>query len=190
MQKIFIKEFFKSFKNIGSIIPSSQALSQEIMKNINFKDSNVIVELGAGTGVFTDHLIKNRNKKTLLIIFENNQNFYNFLKEKYKNTENLVLLDSCASTLNEILTMLHINKIDYIISGLPFLSIPTQKRNDILKAIYTSPAKKIVLFQYTLKLSHLMNKFFQLISKKRVYLNFPPAYVLCYKNSKFKNQYA
>nr|WP_307776315.1 rRNA adenine N-6-methyltransferase family protein [uncultured Cetobacterium sp.] len=182
MNMIFIKEFFKHFKEMGSIIPSSKTLSKAMVNNIDFKNSDVIVELGAGTGEFTDEILKRKTPETKLIIFEINKNLYEYLQNKYEHVENVIVLNTCASTLNTVLKELKIDHIDYIVSGLPFLSIPDRKRNQIFQAIHNSSVKKIVLFQYTLKLVKLMDSYFVLNSKKHVFKNFPPAYVLCFDN--------
>lgn len=61
---VFFKEFLKNTKQIGSVMPSSSFLSKVIVSKINYKNVNVIVELGAGTGVFTEMLVNNLNPNT------------------------------------------------------------------------------------------------------------------------------
>ena len=53
---IFLYKFIKSPKSIGSITPSSTFLAQAMIKPINWNDARAIVELGAGTGIFTRYI--------------------------------------------------------------------------------------------------------------------------------------
>lgn len=56
---VFLKEFLKNTKQIVPIHPLSNRVSGRFDKNVN-----VIVELGAGTGVFTEMLVNNLNTNT------------------------------------------------------------------------------------------------------------------------------
>lgn len=79
---MFFIEFLKNRKQIGAILPSSNFLKKKISSKINYKTSNIIVELGAGTGIFTEDIIKNIGSDSLLIVFELNFYFYTLLKKK------------------------------------------------------------------------------------------------------------
>ena len=58
MKKIeFLKEGLKNLKTIGSVARSSKYLCKGMIKHVDFKTANVIVELGAGDGVITKHIL-------------------------------------------------------------------------------------------------------------------------------------
>lgn len=185
MIKIFFKEFLKNTKQIGAITPSSQFLSKAMVSKIDYKFANVIIELGAGTGVFTKMLINNLNPNTKLFVFEINLSLYKKLYDEYSHTNNVFIIHASAESLKRTLDFYGINNADYIVSGLPFLNFPSTLRNTIFNNIYDllNPKGKIILFQYTKFLEKEFDSFFKIKKREIVYLNFPPAYVYLLQKS-------
>ena len=72
----FIKQFFKDKKMVGAVSPSTRFLAEKMLENIDFNTSKLIIELGPGTGVFTDEIIKRMASDAVLLTFELNDNFY------------------------------------------------------------------------------------------------------------------
>ena len=58
MSKAFIKEFWKDKKMIGSILPSSKFLAAKMLNHIPLENTKLIIELGPGTGIFTEKIIE------------------------------------------------------------------------------------------------------------------------------------
>lgn len=58
---IFLKNFIKQPRQIGSIIPSSNKLSRKMVEQIDFEKAKYVIELGPGTGCYTR---KNIRKET------------------------------------------------------------------------------------------------------------------------------
>ena len=52
----FFRNFIKNPSAVGSLIPSSQALAKLMTTTANVAQADVIVEFGAGTGVFSNFL--------------------------------------------------------------------------------------------------------------------------------------
>lgn len=182
---LFIKEFIFNMKNIGSLFPSSKYLAKEIVNKIEFNKQNiVIVELGAGTGVFTERIIQQKKDKDILIVLELNETFYNLLKQKfsYNSAKNVIIINDNAVNLPIILQQLKIKKVDYIVSGLPFLNFDEEERKKIFNAITKSLNGDLILFQYTQRLKEKIKNYFKNLTQKRVLLNFPPAYIFVCKN--------
>ena len=73
---LMLSSFMKKPKEIGAIAPSSKFLTNEIIKSIDFSNSDCIVELGPGLGTFTKPLLKKANPKTKLLCFEINKKFF------------------------------------------------------------------------------------------------------------------
>ncbi|MGW6254008.1 ribose ABC transporter ATP-binding protein [Peribacillus butanolivorans] len=69
-------------KSVGAALSSSRFLGDKMIEGIDLKKVNYIVEYGPSTGVFTEKLIKRRNFKTIIILVENNKEFYFFTKSK------------------------------------------------------------------------------------------------------------
>ena len=110
MKKIlFIREFIKHFKEIGSLVPSSKYLTKGMVDEIEFTGEKIIVELGPGTGVFTREIIKRKKKTDILIIIELNKSFYDSLKKQLpKDDKTIILVNGCASKILNILLKLNV----------------------------------------------------------------------------------
>lgn len=174
---MFFKEFIFNTKEVGSIIPSSSFLTKKIISNINFEDAKVIIELGSGTGVFSDKIVKNKKKETLFLLFEVNEVFYNLLLNRYSIFENVFVFREKAENLNKILETLNIFNIDYVVSGLPLLNFQKDNRKLIFNNINKYLKCTCILFQYTRVLENEFSENYKILKRERVYLNFPPAYV-------------
>ena len=61
---------------VGSVVPSSKFLSRKMLDHLNFKSAKLVVELGPGTGVFTERIIEKLGKDCTLLIIELNDKFY------------------------------------------------------------------------------------------------------------------
>ena len=56
-----------------------------MMNGLTLSNAKVVVELGPGTGVFTEELLNLIGPKTQLLIIEINASFYKLLKEKIQD---------------------------------------------------------------------------------------------------------
>lgn len=182
----FLKQYIKNPQNIGAIAPSTKYLAKEMIKGIDFDNTKCIVEYGAGTGVFTEEIVKNASKKTKIFVFETNYTFYMELKNKYKIYPNVIVMNESAEKAHYCLQNNNIKNVDYIISGLPFTSLPKQTSNRIIentKNLLHSNGE-FRTFQYSLLKKKLFENHFSNISHTKIYKNVPPAYVLRCKNTK------
>lgn len=186
---IFFKEFLKNRKQIGSIIPSSFKLAKAMVEQIDYTKAKVIVELGAGLGTFTDLIAKKIDKNTKLIVIEINDKFYDILKERFKDNDNIILIKEDARKLKEILKECDCEIADYVISGLPFLNFPKEMRDEIFKVVSTSIKYSFIMFQYTKLLEKEILEYYKILNKKKILLNIPPAniYILTTKDNIEKN---
>lgn len=184
MNNKFLMQYILKPRTTGAILPSSKKLAYKMIESIDFNKCNCIVEFGPGTGVFTEELLKRRSRNTTIILIEYNEEFYKILKSKYKDMENIHIINDSAENINYYLTKYNINKVDYIVSGLPFASLPMEMTNTILektKGILGNEGV-FITFQYTkLKIS-LIHNYFKNIKSKKEFFNIPPAYVLTCRN--------
>lgn len=180
----FIKQYMKNPRTVGAVAPSSEKLAYRMVEDINFLNASCIVEYGPGTGAFTEKILNKKKDSTVFIAIEYNTDFYNILKEKFKYETNFILINGSAENLKEYLNKYNIDKVDYIVSGLPFASLPDDMSKRILsitKEILKGKSE-FITFQYTLFKMKLFRTYFGKIKRKKVLLNLPPAYVLKCKN--------
>ena len=76
-----------------------------------------------------------------------------------------------------------VKKVDYIISGIPFSSIPKEITDDILKCAQKVMQENTLFltFQYSKFKTATFKKYFTILSTKFVLRNIPSAYVFCMK---------
>ncbi|MGE6599681.1 class I SAM-dependent methyltransferase [Bacillus proteolyticus] len=187
----FLFQYIAHPRNIGAVIPSSKFLADKMLESIDFKKAKYIVEYGPGTGVFTKKLLEKRNVNTTLLLVENNKEFDLLLKEKFKKEKNLYIVCGSAENIDEYLKGHCIPYADYIVSGLPFSSLPQNVSNKILLTT-TKILKedgKFITFQYTKFKKNFINRFFAKIDVKRELKNLPPAYVFSCSTPKNKGEY-
>lgn len=175
----FIKQYIKKPGTVGAILPSSKYLADKMVETIDFKSANHIMEYGPGTGVFTDKILEVRKSDTIILLFETDEVFYNLLQEKYKNEPNLYIINDSAEHIGKYMARYHIPWVDYIVSGLPFTSLPQTISKNILQQtqLHLRQDGRFILFQYTLFKKKLIEQYFNTIEITRELRNMPPAYV-------------
>ena len=191
---LFFKEFFLNKQSIGGVKPSSRFLAKEIASCVNhFKGPKRVLEIGAGTGIITEAIVKNLGKDDFLTIVEINPQFARLLRSKKVEWE---LGVNCPHI--EILNMdfLHFNtneQFDAVIAGVPFNNFPIEIIEGFIKKIksISKTGGLFAFFEYLaarkLKLIFLgdseLSSFFErevykhLVSEKRILRNIPPAKV-------------
>ncbi|WP_028392568.1 class I SAM-dependent methyltransferase [Bacillus cihuensis] len=175
----FIQQYFKHPRFVGAMIPSSKELAKQMVAPICFEKATCIIEYGPGTGVFTEEIIKNKHPETILLVIEVNESFYRILKDKYKHMDKVFIVHGSAEDVAHIKEQYAISKVDYIVSGLPFTSLPLMISRNILQQTNKILTKegKFITFQYSKVKQNFFRTFFGNIQIKKVYWNVPPAFV-------------
>jgi phospholipid N-methyltransferase len=176
----FFIQYLIQPRTIGAIWPSSHYLARKMVKDIAFDKTYCIVEYGPGTGIFTEQIIKNRQETTRVLLIESNKEFYRLLKSKFGSEKNVFIEHGSAEHIDVYLAKHQIPYVDYIVSGLPFASLPRVVSYNILEKTREVLGGKgrFITFQYTLFKMQLIRVFFNQIEVEREFRNMPPAYVL------------
>ncbi len=172
---VFLKNFIKKPRMIGSIIPSSKRLSKKMADQINYNCAKCIVELGPGVGPYTEIILRKKKDSTRYLAFEKNNDMVKILKKKFPN----IKIYNKAEEMTDVFKKNHICNIDYIISGLPFTVLEKDIRKSILKQIYDNLEKggKFITFQYSLDLYNYLKTKYSKVEIKFVPLNIPMTFV-------------
>ncbi|ENQ3105882.1 methyltransferase domain-containing protein [Bacillus cereus] len=175
----FLTEFIKHPKHTGAIAPSSNRLSKKMVDAINFGTAQYIVELGPGTGAFTREIMRRKKVETTFILIEINEVFFKKLQKQFASDPSVVVIHGSAENIQKYMEELKIEKVDYVLSGLPFTSLPQEVSVRILQNVMESlrESGEFITFQYSLVKKEFIQAFFSEISLKKVWFNFPPAYV-------------
>ncbi len=144
----YIKNFIRD-RNVASITPTSRVSVEKICRKINFDTAEVIVEYGPGGGVFTRHILQNLSPSGRLVAIEKNENFYNHLKRAIHDPR-FSLVQDTAENVESVLANLGIQKVDAVISGIPFSFFEDPLRARIVnntKAVL-KPGGKFIIYQF------------------------------------------
>ncbi len=167
----------KDLKTKGTIAPTSKYTSKQMLRNINFSKSNLLVELGAGDGSITRRILEQMKPEAKLYSFEIDPKFCGFL-ERIEDPRLHVINDS-AEHLSDYLQQWGVDKVDSFISGIPFVVLPDALGNNILQqaknALHSDGC--FVQFHYSTIPKKRYEQIFDSVAIKLEVRNLPPAFV-------------
>jgi phospholipid N-methyltransferase len=174
----FLKEGLKNLKTVGTFTRSSSFLCKAMVRQVDFSGARIIVELGAGDGVITRHILKAMPAGAKLLAFEIHPAFAKLLRQI--DDPRLVVIEDSAEKLEEYLEQNGGGEIDAVISALPFVNFPEEEAVSIISACKNKLKKggRYVQVHYSLLAKRLYQKVFGNVSVSFVIVNVPPAFVL------------
>ena len=175
----FLMEYLRRPRSVGAVAPSGRVLSEKMMEPIDFDAARLIVEFGPGTGAFTEQLCRRKRPETVLVLIEQNRSFYEAVRKRFRGEPNVVFVRGGAERADLILARLGLGPADYVVSGLPFASLPARVSLRIFAAVgrILAPEGRFITFQYTLAKERFFRRHFTLEQKLFALKTLPPAYV-------------
>ena len=175
---LFLKQYLDNKKEVGAIAPSSKFLRNRMMSPVNFHRSSVIIELGAGNGVFTKEILKRMRPESRLFVFETNASFFEKLSSEI-NDDRITIFNESAERLHDKMNEIDVKQVDAIISSLPYAVFPQKVKNKILDSCISSlaPDGVYVQFQYSLNAHKLLKTKFSRVTLDFTPINMPPAFI-------------
>jgi phospholipid N-methyltransferase len=175
-RKLFAQNFFKHPRMLGSLIPSSRFLVDQVLRQMDFSRARTIVEYGPGVGTITGEILNRMSRQARLVTLETNPDFVAYLRGHYPQ-DNLIVEERSAEEVGEVLRERRIPGADYIISGIPFSTLPPEVRDAVLRATHAAlvPGGQFLVYQFSGKvLPHLEEHFGQVRTEFEL-LNILPA---------------
>src|SRR5688572_16100802 len=178
----FVEAFIREPLTVGSLWPSSAALSRRVADSSDFVPTDTVVELGPGTGSFTELLLERLDERGQLLAFEISETNIKVLRERFPRCR---AIHDSAEHLPQHLGS---QRARCIISGLAWGNMLPAAQDRIMKAITSSlaPNGQFVAFAYiharyyptTLNFRKLMfREFARVETTPVIWRNLPPAYV-------------
>ncbi|MBW8092564.1 methyltransferase domain-containing protein [Streptomyces hygroscopicus subsp. hygroscopicus] len=176
-------EFFRRPLMTGAVAASSRRLAYAMTEGIGLEQARTVVELGPGTGVFTDAVLARLASDARLVAVELNPVLAARLSATRRDTRLTVVQGSAAE-----LAVVVGGPVDAVVSGLPWTVMPQNQRGYILDAVteVLAPGGRFTTFAYlhaawTPPARHftaeLACRFDRLERSKTVWANLPPAFV-------------
>lgn len=172
---IFFFRFILQPAKIGSITPSSAYLAKRMLNCLPWSELEMIVELGAGTGVFTQFIAEHKQQMCQVVVVEQDGTMRRELQQHYPS----FFFGSKAEQLTELMQNYHLEQADCIVSGLPFTAFSGDLREAVLDSVQRSlkPGGLFVAFQYTLHMRQEMESHFREVEIGFALFNIPPAFI-------------
>lgn len=173
---LFAKNFFKHPKMLGSIIPSSRFLIEKLLAPVDWDGARLFIEYGPGIGNISAEVLRRMHPDARLVVFELNSDFANFLRTGFRDPR-LIVLHRSAADVGEVLAEHGLGQADYIISGIPFSTMPEAVGNAIADATRDAlrPGGQFLVYQFAPKILELLEPRFDRIDRDFEALNVPPA---------------
>jgi phospholipid N-methyltransferase len=161
---------------VGSIIPSSRVLIEKMLGPVDWDTTRLFVEYGPGVGTFTRPLLEKLGPDATLVTIDTNPDFTRFLKESIDDPR-LVAVNGSATDVEKILADRGLGKADYVLSGLPFSTLPPGVGDSIAKATsdVIRPGGAFLVYQFSPKVRDFIAPHFDRIDRGFEWINVPPA---------------
>jgi phospholipid N-methyltransferase len=172
----FLRGFIKHPVMVGSVIPSSKVLIDKMLEPVDWKRCKLFVEYGPGVGTFTEHVLERMAPDATLIAIDTNADFTDYLNTKFADSR-LDAVTGSADNVRRIMKERGFGEADYILSGLPFSTLPPGIGPKIAAetAAALRPGGAFLVYQFSPKVRDFIAPHFERIDKGFEWRNIPPA---------------
>ena len=175
---LFARTFLKYPNMVGWMLPSSQWVVNHIVEEVDWDQASLIVEYGPGLGTITTKLLDRMRPDARLIALEINPIFATFLKKQLHDPR-LRIIERSATEIAAVLAELGFSSADYVISGVPFKTMPHPVRDEIVRSTHgvLRPRGRFLVYQLSSVVLPYLEDTFQNVQKTSELLSFMPARV-------------
>ena len=173
---LFGRNFLKHPKMLGSLIPSSRYLVNHLLRQVDWSRARVVVEYGPGVGTFTGEILRRLRPDGALVAIETNHEFVHFLRRTVVD-DRLHVVHGSAEEADAILEERGLPHADYVISGIPYTTMPGDMRERILRTTHSvlHPTGAFLVYQFTRAVLPYLQQVFGLVHQEFEPRNIMPA---------------
>lgn len=173
---MFFRGFLKHPVMVGSVIPSSGRLIEKMLDPVDWARTKVFVEYGPGVGTFCRPILERMAPDATLIAIDTNKDFISYLRRRIVDSRFMPVHGSAAD-VREILAEQGFDGADYILSGLPFSTLPPGVGPLIAEETHAAinPGGAFLVYQFSPKVRDFLDPHFGRIDHGFELINIPPA---------------
>lgn len=173
---LFGRNFIKHPRMLGSLIPSSRFLVNHVLSEVDWSRGRVFLEYGPGVGTFTGEILRRMRADAVLVALETNTDFVRFLRRGFKD-DRLHVIHGSAADADAALAGLGLDHADYVLSGIPYTTMPPELRQTILRKTHSvlHPNGAFLVYQFTRSVLPYLQEVFRLVHQDFEPLNVMPA---------------
>lgn len=144
----FFKGWIDGPKSVGAILPTSAVTARRMASVINPASGLPVLELGPGTGIITKAILGRGVAPENIVSIEYSTDFYRHLK---KTIPGVNFINGDAFDLETTLADWRDRKFDAVVSAIPMLSFPMEKRIALLEDLLDRmpPGRPVVQITYS-----------------------------------------
>jgi phospholipid N-methyltransferase len=175
-QALFLQGFFKHPVMVGSIIPSSNKLIRKMLSRVDWENTKVFVEYGPGVGTFCRHVLDRLSSDAKYIAIDTNPDFVAYLRQTIVDPR-FSAIQGSAEDVNTIVADHGAEHADYVLSGLPFSTLPAGVGEAIAEATQRvlRPGGAFLVYQFNPNVRNFLTPQFARIDHMMEWWNVPPA---------------
>lgn len=173
---LFGRNFVKHPRMLGSLIPSSRFLVGRVLRQVDWGRAGTVVEYGPGVGTITGEILRRLRPDGSLITIEMNRDFVHYLRRTVPDRR-LLVVEGSAADVESILADRRLAHADYVISGIPYSTMPAEVRERILRATHSvlHPHGAFLVYQFTRAVLPYLRDTFALVDQEFEPRNIMPA---------------
>lgn len=192
---LFFRQWLKNPLSIAALAPSGTQLAGRMTAELPL-DAKRVIELGAGTGVFTRAMLDSGIAPEHLLVVELNEELYEHLRVQFPDAR-VVCGNACELT-NIVAEKEFANagEVDAIISGLGLLNMSRELQRSIMRSAFDvlRPGGSFIQFTYSPKPPLARELIDELgLSVRRggfAWCNIPPASVFVFSRNRSEQMHA
>jgi phosphatidylethanolamine/phosphatidyl-N-methylethanolamine N-methyltransferase len=144
--ELFFRQWLRSPKSMGSIIPSSKALARALTGAVAWEAGQTVVELGAGTGAISQGLLDSGLPPEALMMIELDEPLYDYLRNRFPGVR---VVHGDATRLADIVAEQEIGHVSTVVSGLPMVNMSLDFQRAIIKQSFVALGAGGFMLQYS-----------------------------------------
>ena len=175
---VFVEGFLRHPVMVGSIIPSSRFTVRKMLGPVNWDECKLFVEYGPGIGTFCRPVLDRLRRDGQLIVIDTNPLYIEYLRRTITDSR-FIAVHGSAADVEEIVRAHGHGHADYVLSGLPFSTLPDGVGPAIAAATHRAlrPGGAFLVYQFTARARDFMARHFKRIDSGFEWLNVMPCFL-------------
>jgi phospholipid N-methyltransferase len=172
---VFLQGFLEHPVMVGSIIPSSGFTIRKMLGPVDWGRCRLFVEYGPGVGTFCRPVLDKLRDDGTLIVIDTNLQFIDYLNRTI-NDNRFIAVHGSAENVENIIRAHGHDAADYVLSGLPFSTLPDGLGPRIAAATHRviRPGGAFLTYQFSKSAHNLTAEHFDRVERGFEWLNILP----------------
>lgn len=164
-------------RTVGAVWPTSRLAVDDLLDMADLGAADVVVEFGAGTGVYTEGVLRRLGPKARFLSYEVDGRMAEAVARRLPDRRLEVVHASAENVVGHLEALGR--KADVVVSSLPFSTLPSPASGEILDAARDAlaPGGIFLVLQYSKTVLPDLERRFPKIRRRFSPLNVPPAFL-------------